>query len=97
MTRDAAKQALEDYLRSLHSAPDEAVVILDEFTIEKPYGWIFFYQTKLYIETGNVSYALAGNGPVVVRAGTHEIETLSTAISTERAVAEFERQNGLEG
>lgn len=29
-------------------------------------GWIFFYNTSAYLGSGNISHALAGNGPLFV-------------------------------
>ena len=29
-------------------------------------GWVFFYHSKEFIESGNFSSALAGNGPIFV-------------------------------
>ena len=55
-------------------------VILEGQTIEKPYGWIFFYNTKEFLETGNYLFHLAGNAPIlvlrnngmVIKTSTHE-------------------------
>jgi hypothetical protein len=35
-----------------------------ESTIAKPYGWIFFYQAKEFIDDGIASARLAGNAPI---------------------------------
>lgn len=39
-------------------------------------GWIFCFQSKEYIETGNISAQLAGNGPFLVDKDTGELHTL---------------------
>ena len=42
------------------------LVVLADRTIEKDYGWVFFYTSKLYVETRDIRYALVGIGPIVV-------------------------------
>lgn len=71
--------------------PDRSVlVILDEHTIEKPYGWVFFYQSQRFLETRDFSDGLAGNAPLLVtRAG--ELHDLGTAYPVEIYLQEYER------
>lgn len=38
---------------------------MEELTITKAYGWIFF-NTRRFVETGDFLYGLGGNGPAVV-------------------------------
>ncbi|WP_194140646.1 YrhB domain-containing protein [Flavobacterium hungaricum] len=45
---------------------EDSLIILDEYTIEKPYGWIFSYTYKLLHETQNPKYLIAGNVPIIV-------------------------------
>lgn len=42
------------------------VVINEEETKETDTCWVFFYNTRAYIETGSMSHALAGNAPLFV-------------------------------
>ena len=42
------------------------MVIVDEATTEIPEGWIFFYDSREHIETGDFSFCIAGNAPLVV-------------------------------
>jgi hypothetical protein len=70
----------------------EPCVIADEGTIEKPYGWVFFYNTKKYLETKQVRYALAGNGPVIVNKHTGTVDFFGTHKTPLEIVAEYERK-----
>lgn len=40
--------------------------ILREHTIAKPYGWVFFYQSRRWIETRRTADAIIGGGPIFV-------------------------------
>jgi hypothetical protein len=41
-------------------------VLMRQYTITRPYGWVFFYQSKEYAETGNPDQRLMGNMPFLV-------------------------------
>lgn len=71
-------------------------VIRDNLSIAKPYGWVFFYNSREYVETGNRMAAVGGNGPVVVQHdGT--VHMLTSAKAPEDSLAEFESARGLPG
>ena len=64
--------------------------ILDSDTIEKPYGWIFFYQSKAYIKSNNPSDMITGNAPIIVNHdGTCHVT--GTAYPLEHYVKEYEK------
>jgi hypothetical protein len=35
-------------------------------TLERPFGWVFCYDSKAYLETGDMRHAIAGNAPIIV-------------------------------
>src|ERR1700733_1541778 len=54
-------------------------VVLDEHTMERTWGWVFFYNSKSYLETRDFRYALAGNAPYIVNRQTGELRVTGTA------------------
>ena len=66
--------------------------VVDEETIEKQYGWIFFYNSTKFIETGVFSYRLAGNGPVIVNKHDGTVAFFGTSKSPLEFVEEYERK-----
>lgn len=71
LTKEQAKEILLKRLNSPNapfreSTPNDEIVIVDDATIEKEYGWIFFYNSKIFLETGNMLYSILGNIPLVV-------------------------------
>jgi hypothetical protein len=64
-TRGQAKATADQHLRSTGAVGEDEVVILDASTIERSYGWVFVYQSKRFLETGDIMDALGGNGPIV--------------------------------
>ncbi len=70
--------------------PEDEVVIVDDATIERPWGWVFFYTSKLWLETQNFSYALAGNAPLLIDGRTGASHFLGTARPVEIYLLAFE-------
>jgi immunity protein 35 of polymorphic toxin system len=64
--------------------------IIRELTIAKPYGWIFFYQSKEYLDNKTQSAMLAGNAPIIVNRNTHELRLTGTARPLEEYLAAYE-------
>lgn len=67
------------------------LVIIDEATIEKDFGWIFFYQSKRFLETDNFSDQLLGNAPYIVNRFDGSFEITRTANEIEYYIREYER------
>jgi hypothetical protein len=65
--RDNAKRIAYEFIRGDGTNPDLAhVVIIEKSIREEPFGWVFFWNDKRFVDTGNRRYALCGNQPVVV-------------------------------
>jgi hypothetical protein len=58
---------------------------------EEPFGWVFFYQSKEYIETENISSMLAGNAPFIVDRVAGKVQVLGTAHSADFYIKEYAR------
>jgi hypothetical protein len=84
--QDAARVALE-YVESRRDDKLQ-LQILEEHTIRKPYGWIFFYQSKDYFSKP-ITHLLCGNGPILVL-DDGKIVQLPTAIPVDEAIRRYE-------
>jgi hypothetical protein len=93
MTIVDAKAAALNAVSGLYRSQDDELVILDDKTVEKSYGWIFFFNSKRFLETCNFLYALGGNGPIVVERESGRVTRLGTARPVEEEVAAFEREH----
>jgi Immunity protein 35 len=65
LTKSEALELVSKGLQQMSRSADPFVVV-EEKTIETPFGWVFFYNSKRFVETGEYQYQLAGNGPVIV-------------------------------
>ncbi len=70
------------------------LIILDECTIAKSYGWVFFFNSKQFMETRDANFAIGGNGPVVVR-HNGKCDRLTSAGVPEETIATFEKKHWL--
>jgi len=75
--KDARRRA-EEWITSVPIESDDEVVLSGKPT-ETEFGWVYFYNSKHFIETGDVGYALIGNAPIVVMKTTGEIRGTGTA------------------
>jgi secreted PhoX family phosphatase len=74
------------------SPPDTQLVVYETDTIEKAFGWIFFYNTKEFRDTGNFSSRLVGNGPVMVNKYDGNVTFYGTGESLEHYIEDYERK-----
>src|ERR1700691_5858897 len=91
LTKTEALEIVSEKLAQMGSSADPFVVV-DKSTIEKPFGWIFFYNSKRFVETGESRYRLAGNGPVIVNKHNGWVEFFGSAKPPQEIVAEYERK-----
>ncbi len=66
INREQARQIVKNKL-------PETMDIMDEYTLEKKYGWVFFSQTKKYIESRNYKHKAIGSGGTLVEKSTGNI------------------------
>ena len=86
ITRDKAKAIAASHIAAL-TDDDLPCEILDSETLERSYGWVFFYQSRRYLETKDPSELLAGNAPLIVDRLTGKITETGTAHPTEYYLA----------
>jgi hypothetical protein len=78
-------------VRSILGNNDE-IAILEGETIVKPWGFIFFYQSVRFLESGRVSDMLAANAPYFVNRYTGEVIPTGSAKPVEEYIKEYEQR-----
>lgn len=74
---DAARAIAQAYIAKADGANN--LVLLADLTIERDFGWVFFYESKRYLESGNVKDRLVGNSPFIVLREDGNVRVLGTA------------------
>lgn len=77
--------------------PEDDWIVADEATIEGPWGWVFFHTSKLWRETGEIQYAVAGNAPLLVERESGRIIAIGTAHPVEYYIANYVRTGNPHG
>jgi len=85
ISRDIARTRVEAWInRPDPDWPDRPrVEVLDEHTIERPYGWVFFYHVP--------GEAIPGNAPILITRNDGRLWALDTAYPVEHYLACFEK------
>jgi len=73
-----------------HASSSVPVAIYTASTIEKPYGWIFFWDSKEFIETRQITAALADNGPILVNKFSRVVIRCDTSTRLEAWLRDYE-------
>lgn len=86
ISMDDAAELAQGFLDQRHDLPGDKLVLLREHTIEKPYGWVFFYNSRHFVETGDIQHMVGGNAPLLVSRTSGKIVVLG---GTARPVSEY--------
>ena len=87
-TYDKALRVVAAYVEA---STDGAGVVVESQTLDKPYGWIFFYSSRAFAESGNPLDALVGNAPLIFNRTSGEYHVTGTAHPIEKYVADYEQ------
>lgn len=72
-------------------APSFTPVIVDSATLEREFGWVFFYDSEEHQTTGDFRSALLGNAPIIVDREDGSIHATGTAKPVEFYIEEYLR------
>ena len=84
-------QELLGYLNEYNEKPEDCVIIIESATIEKEDYYVFFYNNEIFLREGDMSYALAGNTPIIVNKHTGEKYITGTAMPIEYYMEQYEK------
>ena len=92
MNKSEAIALVEDELENSKdkSNPIDCIILNDQ-TIEKEWGWVFFYQSEKYIESKDFRDMLAGNAPIIVDKSSGKLSYTGTAREIEFYINEYEK------
>src|SRR5215472_7912682 len=88
-----AVQIAQDYLKSQSNQMETygGLALKFDATIVKPYGWVFFYNTRRFLETGEFLARLGGNAPILIEKATGTVYVTGTAHPLDYYLADYER------
>ena len=86
---EEAKKIARNYL--LAQDCEYELALLEDETLIKEFGWVFFYNTKKYLKTRDFRDMLGGNAPIIVDNSKGKITETGTAESIEVYIDEYEK------
>lgn len=82
----------EKLVKYMLESPDSVKLeILDSETLEFSWGWVFFYNSTAYIQSGNDVDKIAGNAPVIVERESGRLFETGTAYAIESYIESYEK------
>ena len=91
LTNSEAIKLVSENIQKM-SPVEDPYVVNESKTVEKSFGWVFFYNSKKFLETGAIRDRLAGNGPVIVNRVTGEILFCGSNKPVEELIHDYERK-----
>jgi Immunity protein 35 len=89
VNKTEARQIALSHVKELERGAGLELALRDDRTIERDFGWIFFYNSKSYVESGDIKNALAGNAPIVVTKIDGRLHETSTTRPLEDYLSKF--------
>lgn len=87
------KEATDIAKRKLHELGDKHDwVLLEKKTLEKEFGWIFFYDSKTHMDTGNSDDKVPGTAPFIVERKAGKVFMLPSSMPPAAAIRSFEKK-----
>ena len=78
-TRAEARALVETFIASDDLVDQDVAIVLDDETIERPWGWVFFYNSRRFVETADIASCLVGNAPLLVERSSGRLLETGTA------------------
>ena len=81
-------------------SPDDdlnEVALIEDATISGDFGWVFFYQSKKYLESQDFSDRLAGNAPIIISKLDGSLHVTGTGRPIEYYIENFVRTGSPHG
>jgi hypothetical protein len=92
MDKERARQRALQYLSKLVPRFEEDFSIVDDLTMDAGWCWVFFWDSRKFLQTGALEDAIAGNAPVVVEKKSGEVHVTGTAAPLEDYLVKLQQQ-----
>jgi hypothetical protein len=90
ITKARASEIAQKYVAGISEKYD--FVILENRTVERPFGWVFFYTTRQYAQSRDPKYLVPDCAPLVVLRASGSIDRLATSVPPARAIDIYEQR-----
>ena len=91
ISRSYAEHLATEYLARMSKLSGFELMLMEAQTLEWDFGWVFFYNSKAYMLTGDPLHLIAGNAPFIVDKRDGSIHETGTAEPVEFYLERYER------
>ena len=91
--REARERALA-HMRSrpVDLPPGDELVLVDDDTLEREWGWVFFFASRRWRETGEPALRSEGEGPLIVNRFDGQVHVTGTGRPSEYFVTRYDTE-----
>jgi hypothetical protein len=83
MELDTARHRALDHLTSTFPGFERDFVIVEHATMDAGWCWVFFWNSRRFLETGALEDGIAGNAPIAVEKDSGRVHVTGTAMPVE--------------
>lgn len=94
ITKDQEINIANELILEKNKSAKRAYFMQLDKTVEFELGWVFFYQTKDYIESGNLLSAAGENAPIIIDKRTGAIHVTGTVYPVNKYIVDFLSRKG---
>jgi hypothetical protein len=87
ITLSEARRSALEYVQSMSSRIQVELTLLEDETRDEGWCWVFFYQSRTFVETGSEQDALLDSGPLIVVKETGALHQAGTSAPLEEYLA----------
>lgn len=87
-----AEGIAKSYVSKVRIGRRQDAVLNTQRTLEKSFGWVFFYDSKKYLDTRDYHFRALGNSPLIVDRADGSLHVTGTARPVEYYIAEYEKK-----
>jgi len=85
----AAAQAFVESLDTWFTDPTDGPVVQWDATVELNFGWVVYWNSRRFLEAGDIRHALHGNTPLLVDRRDGMVHPIGTGTPLEQAIRGF--------
>ena len=89
ITKSQAIHLAEEYIGEASKKSGYHLVLLSEDIVEFDLGWVFTYQSKKFVETGDILEMVTGNAPIIINKQDGSVYETGTGYSIKKYIDDY--------
>lgn len=90
--KNQARKIAQEEISRMNGRSLTECALMDDQTIEFQYGWVFFYQSKKFLETKDMNFMVGGNAPFIIDKHDSSLNVTGTGQDIDYYIEEYTRK-----